>query len=98
MVLSFDKKVEKETALAVYEDFKESFCRFKRDEYHIDTVLHTDTEYDHFHMRVPKQNLKTDTHLQLYMDKSDRPRKELIQDHLSLKYGFEIAREKNESI
>ena len=99
IVLSFDKKVEKETALAVYEDFKkEFFVGFKPDEYHIDTVLHTDTDYDHFHMRIPKQNLKTDTHLQLYMDKIDRPRKELIQDHLSLKYGFEIAREKNREI
>lgn len=99
IVLSFDRKVEKETALAVYEDFKkEFFVGLKPDEYHIDTVLHTDTDYDHFHMRVPKQNLKTDTHLQLYMDKIDRPRKQLIQDHLSLKYGFEIAREKNREI
>lgn len=99
IVLSFDKKVDRETALAVYEDFKkEFFVGFKADEYHIDTVLHTDTDYDHFHMRIPKQNLKTDTHLQLYMDKIDRPRKQLIQDHLSLKYGFEIAREKNREI
>lgn len=99
IVLSFDKKVDRETALNVYEDFKkEFFVGFKPDEYHIDTVLHRDTDYDHFHMRIPKQNLKTDTHLQLYMDKIDRPRKELIQDHLSLKYGFEIAREKNREI
>jgi len=99
IVLSFDKKVDRETALNVYEDFKkEFFVGFKRDEYHIDTVLHRDTDYDHFHMRIPKQNLKTDTHLQLYMDKIDRPRKQLIQDHLSLKYGFEIAREKNREI
>lgn len=99
IVLSFDKKVDRETALNVYEDFKkEFFVGFKPDEYHIDTVLHTDTDYDHFHMRIPKQNLKTDTHLQLYMDKIDRPRKQLIQDHLSLKYGFEIAREKDRKI
>lgn len=99
IVLSFDKKVDRETALNVYEDFKkEFFVGLDRDEYHIDTVLHRDTDYDHFHMRIPKQNLKTDTHLQLYMDKLDRPRKQLIQDHLSLKYGFEIAREKNREI
>ena len=66
IVLSFDRKVEKETALAVYEDFKkEFFVGLKADEYHIDTVLHRDTDYDHFHMRIPKQNLVTDTHLQL---------------------------------
>lgn len=99
ILLSFDKKVDRETALAVYEDFKkEFFVGLKADEYHIDTVLHRDTDYDHFHMRIPKQNLVTDTHLQLYMDKIDRPRKQLIQDHLSLKYGFEIAREKDKKI
>lgn len=99
IVLSFEKKLTKEEALEVYEDFKkEFFVGFKKDEYHIDTVLHQDTERTHFHCRVPKQNLLTDTHLQLYMDKIDRPRKQLIQDHLSLKYGFAIAREQNREI
>jgi len=32
------------------------------------------------------------------MDKIDRPRKELIQDHISLKYGFNIARETNREV
>lgn len=99
IVLAFEGKPDDETIKNAYEDFKkEMFVGFNRDEYHIDAVVHKDTDNYHIHCRVPKQNLKTDTHLQLYMDKIDRPRKELIQDHLSLKYGFEIAREKDRKI
>lgn len=99
IVLAFEGKPDDEVIKSAYEDFKkEMFIGFKRDEYHIDAVVHKDTDNYHIHCRVPKQNLKTDTHLQLYMDKIDRPRKELIQDHLSLKYGFEIAREKNREV
>lgn len=99
IVLGFEGKPSDELMKSAYEDFKkEFFVGFKEDEYHTDAVVHKDTEHYHIHIRVPKQNLLTDTHLQLYMDKFDRPRKELIQDHLSLKYGFEIAREKNREI
>ena len=99
IVLAFEGKPDDETIKSAYEDFKkEMFVGFKRDEYHIDAVIHKDTDNYHIHCRVPKQNLKTDTHLQLYMDKIDRPRKELIQDHISLKYGFNIAREQNREI
>lgn len=99
IVLAFEGKPDDETIKSAYEDFKkEFFVGFKRDEYHIDAVVHKDTDNYHIHCRVPKQNLLTDTHLQLYMDKIDRPRKELIQDHISLKYGFNIAREQNREI
>lgn len=99
IVLAFEGKPDDEVIKSAYEDFKkEFFVGFKRDEYHIDAVVHKDTDNYHIHCRVPKQNLKTDTHLQLYMDKIDRPRKELIQDHISLKYGFNIAREQNREI
>lgn len=99
IVLAFEGKPDDETIKSAYEDFKkEMFVGFDRDEYHIDAVIHKDTDNYHIHCRVPKQNLKTDTHLQLYMDKIDRPRKELIQDHISLKYGFNIARETNREV
>lgn len=99
IVLAFEGKPDDETIKNAYEDFKkEMFVGFDRDEYHIDAVIHKDTDNYHIHARVPKQNLKTDTHLQLYMDKIDRPRKELIQDHISLKYGFNIAREQNREV
>jgi hypothetical protein len=99
IVLAFEGKPSDEVLKSAYEDFKkEMFVGFKPDEYHIDAVIHKDTDNYHIHCRVPKQNLKTDTHLQLYMDKIDRPRKELIQDYISLKYGFNIARETNREV
>lgn len=99
IVLAFEGKPDDEVIRGAYEDFKkEFFVGFKPDEYHIDAVVHKDTDNYHIHCRVPKQNLLTDTHLQLYMDKIDRPRKELIQDHISLKYGFNIARETNREV
>lgn len=99
IVLAFEGKPDDEVIRGAYEDFKkEFFVGFDRDEYHIDAVIHKDTDNYHIHCRVPKQNLKTDTHLQLYMDKIDRPRKQLIQDHISLKYGFAIAREQNREV
>lgn len=99
VVLGFKGKPSKEVIEGAYNDFKEHFFKgFKEDEYHIDAVIHYDTDDTHIHARIPKQNLLTNTHLQLYYDKIDRSRKELIQDYISLKYGFEIARETNKEI
>ena len=99
VVLGFKGKPSKEVIEGAYNDFKEHFFKgLSEDEYHIDAVIHYDTDDTHIHARIPKQNLLTNTHLQLYYDKIDRPRKELIQDYISLKYGFEIARETNKEI
>lgn len=99
VVLGFKGKPSKEVIEGAYSDFKEQFFKgFREDEYHIDAVIHYDTDDTHIHARIPKQNLLTNTHLQLYYDKIDRPRKELIQDYISLKYGLEIARETNKEI
>lgn len=99
IVLGFQGKPNDNIVKGAYLDFKENFLKgFNKDEYHIDAVIHKDTDDTHIHVRIPKQNLLTGTHLQLYYDKIDRPRKELIQDFISLKYGFEIARETNRAI
>jgi len=99
IVLGFQGKPNDNIVKGAYLDFKENFLKgFNEDEYHIDAVIHKDTDDTHIHVRIPKQNLLTGTHLQLYYDKIDRPRKELIQDFISLKYGFEIARETNRAI
>lgn len=99
LVLGFRGKPDKQILLQAYEDFKKHFfVGLNADEYHIDSIFHFDTDDSHIHIRIPKQNLLTNTHLQLYYDKIDRPRKELIQDYISLKYGFEIARETNREI
>ena len=99
IVLSFENKPSDEVMLSAYQDFKkEFFTGLSEDEYHIDAVVHKDTDNYHIHIRVPKQNLLTNTHLQLYMHKIDMQRKEAIQDYISLKYGFNIAREKKKDI
>lgn len=99
VVLGFKGKPSKEVIEGAYNDFKVHFFKgLSEDEYHIDAVIHYDTDDTHIHARIPKQNLLTNTHLQLYYDKIDRPRKELIQDYISLKYGLEIARETNKEI
>lgn len=99
LVLGFQGKPDREILLQAYEDFKKHFfVGLNEDEYHIDSIFHFDTDDSHIHIRIPKQNLLTNTHLQLYYDKIDRARKELIQDYISLKYGFEIARETNREI
>jgi len=99
IVLAFEGKPSEEVMLKAYEDFKkEMFVGINKDEYHIDSIFHFDTDDYHIHIRVPKQNLLTNTNLQLYMDSIDRPRKQLIQDYISLKYGFKIAREEQKEI
>lgn len=99
VILGFKGKPPKDLIKSAYDDFKEHFFKgFKENEYHIDAIIHYDTDDTHIHARIPKQNLLTNTHLQLYYHKIDKPRKELIQDYISLKYGFEIARETNKEI
>lgn len=98
-VIAFEGKPTNEKMIAAYNDFKEQFFKgFRSDEYHIDAVIHKDTENYHIHFRIPKQNLLTNTHLQLYMHKIDAKRLQLIQDYISLKQGFNIAREKNTTL
>jgi len=98
-VVSFDGKYTNEQAKIMYEDFKKEFFHgYEQDEYNICAVLHQDTEQTHLHFCVPKQNLKTGNELQLYMHSIDMKRKELIQDHLSLKYNMSIARETSQSL
>lgn len=99
IVIGLKGKPNDEVIEEVYKDFKKHFFQgLYKDEYHIDAVVHKDTDDYHVHVRIPKQNLLTNTHLQLYYDKVDRKRKELIQDYISLKYGFEIARETSKKV
>lgn len=98
-MLGFKGKPSDKEIKEAYEEFKtHMFVGFDEDEYHIDAVVHKDTDDYHIHARVPKQNLLTNTHLQLYYDKVDRKRKELIQDYISLKMGFPIAREEERKL
>jgi len=99
IVLAFKGKPSKEVMLKAYEEFKKKwFVGLDQDEYHINSIFHFDTDNYHIHIRVPKQNLLTNTHLQLYMHSIDMPRKQLLQDYISLKYNLPIAREEEKPL
>jgi hypothetical protein len=99
IVISLDDKYSNETAIErIDEAFKLFMHGYKEDEYNYSIVLHQDTEHTHAHIMIPKQNMLTGQELQLYYDKVDRQRKELIQDFISLKYGMKIARESNQQL
>lgn len=94
IVLGFKGRVSDEQLKGALEDFEHLFMHgFKKDEYHLDAVLHRDTEDDHIHIRIPKLNLKTQTQLKLYIYKNDMKRKEFIADYIDLKHGLESPRD-----
>lgn len=90
IVISFKGKPNHKIIKSSLQDFEKYFMHgFEREEYHLDAVLHLDTDDYHVHVRIPKLNLKTGTQLQLYMDKNDRRRVNLIRDYIDLKYNLE---------
>lgn len=90
LVLGFKGRISEEKSKEILEDFEHHFMiGFDKNEYHLDAVLHTDTDDDHIHVRIPKMNLLTQTQLRLYFDKKDRPRLNLIRDYLDIKYDLE---------
>ena len=90
IVLSFMGKPCIKTINTALNEFEKYFLHgFSKSEYHFDAILHSDTDDYHVHIRIPKLNLLTHTQLQLYFDKKDRKRINLIRDYLDLKYGLE---------
>lgn len=90
IVIGFKGKPDNETIESSLDDFEKMFMYgFSKDEYHMDAVLHQDTDNYHIHIRIPKLNLKTGTQLQLYMDRQDRKRVNLIRDFIDIKYNLE---------
>lgn len=96
IIVSLKNKYDTETATAIYEDFKEELLNaYRDDEVNISAVLHQDTNNTHFHCMIPKKNLLTNTKLDLYFDKRDRKRFELIRDYLDTKYNLQSPTNKN---
>lgn len=90
MVMGFKGKPSVETITAVYNEWKQLFMAgFEESDYHIDCVLHLDSAQNHFHIRIPKIHLVTNTQLNLYYHKADLYRKDLIQQYIDLKYNLE---------
>lgn len=80
-VISFAKEdsVTQEQSRKIAKEFMHSFMHgYNEDEYHLDLVEHTDTEHLHYHARVPKLNLLTNTQLKLYWHKFDLAYKKAV--------------------
>lgn len=89
IIVSLKNKYDNESASKIYNDFKKELLNaYREDEVNISAVLHQDTNNTHFHCMIPKKNLLTNTKLDLYFDKRDRKRFELIRDYLDIKYNL----------
>ena len=87
-IVSANGKKSDEEMRAIYEDFKkELLYSYSKDEVNILAVLHQDTDNSHIHIQIPKLALLTNTKLDIYYDKRDRRRFEVIRDYLNLKYN-----------
>ncbi len=99
VMISAEKKLSSDEMKTIYEEFKkELFIGFKEDEYIASAVLHQDTDHSHIHICVPKQNLLTGQHLQLYMYGIDTKRMDLIADNIALKHGLITKEESKQTI
>jgi hypothetical protein len=92
--LSFAKNddVGQNRGREIVQDFIQHFMRgFNEDEYHLDIVEHNDTKHLHYHMRIPKINLLTQTQLKLYWHKTDLKFKKATIDLIAKKYDLSIG-------
>jgi len=94
LVISFSSEdnVNPETGRELVKEFMEHFMfGFRKDEYHVDCVEHADTEHLHYHLRIPKLNLLTQTQLKPYWHKADLDRKKAIIDFMAVKHDLVIG-------
>jgi len=90
-VISFSKEdnVSIDQGREIAKEFFDEFMQgFNEDEYHLDIVEHNDTNHLHYHARIPKINLVTNTQLKPYWHKSDLGFKTAVIDKLALKHNL----------
>jgi len=100
-VVSFAKQdnVTPDLGREIVREFFDEFMRgFDRDEYHLDIVEHTDTDHLHYHARIPKLNLLTQTQLKPYYHKADLELKKAVIDHLAVKHNLTIGMDSKRQI
>ncbi len=90
-VLTFEGKPSNKKMLNAYNKWKKLYMdnTYRKEEYNILSVLHKDTENYHIHITIPNQNLITNTRLDAYLDKQDRPRMNEIRDYINLENGWQ---------
>ena len=89
-----EKKLSNAEMKEIYQELKkELFIGLSEDEFICSAVLHQDTDYSHIHIIVPKQNLLTQQHLQLYMYGIDTKRIDLIADDIAIRHNLKTKEE-----
>jgi len=100
-VISFTQEdnISQEKAREATLEFLKSFLYgFNEDEYHLDLVEHNDTDHLHYHARIPKVNLLTNTQLKLYWHKTDIGYKKAVIDDICHKYDLVTGQELKNTI
>ncbi len=94
-VVSFtdeDNVAPEQGRMIVKDWFKEYMTGFDADdEYHLDIVEHQDTKLLHYHGRIPKVNLLTNTQLKPYYHKADLNYKIAVNEVIAEKYNLTLG-------
>lgn len=89
IMISFESSVDKYTTRkAIREYFNILMSCFKSDEYIYNIIEHTDTDNIHYHIQIPKINLKTFTQLKIYDDKLDKNYNTALVEYICDKYNL----------
>lgn len=92
IVLAFKGKPPRQVIRKALKMFKKHFMAgFEEDEYHFDAIAHFDSDDSHVHIRIPKENQRTGTQLQLYWHKKDMDRVNLIRDYINYELDLDVS-------
>ncbi len=100
-VISFsdDDNVNKEKGRVIAKEFMNEFMNgFDNNEYHMDIVEHSDTDNLHYHVRIPKVNLLTNTQLKLYYHKTDLNYKKAVIDKVAANHELCTGADRKKTI
>lgn len=86
-----DNVTPEEAREIVKEWFKEYMTGFSADEFHLDIVEHQDTKQLHYHARIPKKNLLTNTQLKPYYHQADLNYKIAVNEFIAEKYNLTLG-------
>lgn len=95
-VISFSNEdnIKEEKGREIVKDWFKVFMKgFDTNEFHLDIVEHQDTDFIHYHARIPKINLLTNTQLKPYYHKSDLNFKKAVNEYIADKYDLTLGSE-----
>ena len=96
-VISFSKEDDvspEQGRLIAKEWFDEFMTGFDKDEYHLDLVEHQDTDILHYHARIPKVNILTNTVLTPYYHKADLNYIKAVNEYIAEKHNLTLGTDK----